>query len=261
MRGRRGRNRGRGAGAPRFPRRASLRWVRARVLYVPIFAAFEAGQLAETLADWADVESFDTPGCGTRRDEPVAGIEGVAAAAAARLDELGWESCVAVCDSHAQGAGAELARRDPRVKALGIGHAALRYDVGDAGATLSPAVHSAAAQLLDTDYRSFAHAITQMTQGAFGEEWIATYLEQVPQEAAARRLGELPGQELAGRLVGEDLALLLARHVGCVLWFSEGFEAAVAALPGAVAVDCDTVPLADPAFHAALRELCARVLG
>ena len=235
--------------------------MRARVLYVPIFAAFEAGQLAEAVADWADVESYDTPGCGTRRGEPPTGVEEVAAAGAARLDELGWETCVAVCDSHAQGAGAELARRDPRVKGLGMGHASLRYEIDEPRPSLSPAVHSAAAQLLDSDYRSFAHAVTQMTQGAFGEEWIGPFLEEVPPEVARERLSALPGQELASRLRGEEVELLLARHVDCVLWLPEGFEDAMRELPEATGVDCETVPLSDPVFHAALRELCARVLG
>lgn len=235
--------------------------MRARILYVPIFAAFEADQFAEATAEWADVESFDTPGCGERRDEPPCGVEEIAAAGAARLDELGWDTCVAVCDSHAQGAGAELARRDPRVKGLGMGHAALRYDIDEQRPALSPAVHSAAARLLDSDYKSFAHAITQMTQGAFGEEWIAPFVEQVPREVARDRLGGLPGQELASRLSGEEIELLLARHVGCVLWTSEGFQDALSVLPEATAVDCETVPLSDPAFHAAMRELCERVFG
>lgn len=235
--------------------------MRARILYVPIFAAFEARQLADATGDWADVESFDAPGCGTRRGEPVGGVEEIATAGAARLDELGWESCVVACDSHAQAAGAELARRDPRVKGLGMGHAALRYEVDGQRPSLSPAVHSAAAQLLDSDYRSFAHAITQMTQGAFGEDWIEPFLEQVPPEAARERLGALPGEELASRLRGEDVGLVLARHVDCVMWLPEGFEDAMRELPDATPVDCATMPLADPAFHEALRELCARVLG
>jgi hypothetical protein len=235
--------------------------MRARILYVPIFAAFEATQFAEAVAGWADVESFDSPGCGSRRGEEPAGIEGIAAAGAARLDELGWEGCVAVCDSHSQGAGAELALRDPRVKGLGVGHAALRYDVDGPDPTLSPAVHSAAGQLLETDYRSFVHAITQMTQGELGEEWIEPFMEQVPAEAARRGLSELPGQELSSRLRGEDVELLIARHVGCVLWLPEHFDDVVAELPDATAIDCDQVPLADPAFHGALRELCGRVFG
>jgi hypothetical protein len=235
--------------------------MRARILYVPIFAAFELGQFAELAGSWADVESFDSPGCGSRRDEPPAGVEGIAAAGAARLDELGWDSCVAVCDSHSQAAGAELALRDPRVRGLGVGHAALRYDVDGPEPTLSPGVHSAAGQLLETDYRSFVHAITQMTQGELGEEWTGVFMEEVPEQVARQGLAELPGQELLSCLRGEGVELLVARHVGCVLWVPERFDDVVSALPDAMAIDCDAVPLIDPAFHAALRELCERVLG
>lgn len=207
------------------------------------------------------MESFDTPGCGERRGEPPSGIEGIAAAGAERLDELGWDSCVAVCDSHSQGAGAELALRDPRVIGLGIGHAALRYDVDGPRPALSPGVHSGAAQLLETDYRAFVHAITQMTQGALGDEWVAPFLEQVPPEVARDGLSQLPDQELASRLTGVEIELLIARHLDCVLWVPERFDDVVEALPGATAIDCHDVPLADPAFHGALRELCARVFG
>lgn len=236
--------------------------MRPRILYVPIFAAFEARQFAQLTSDWADVESFDSPGTGSRSAEDPGGFEQVAAAGAQRLDELGWESCVVVCDSHGQAAGAELPARDPRVKGAGMGHAALRYDPVGPRPTLSPAVHSAARQLLETDYRSFGHAVTQLTQGALDDEWVGAFLADVPRETARARMAELTsGVELASRLAGEDLDLVLARHVGCMMWTSEGFDEAAATLPDATTVDCETVPVADPAFHSALRELCGRVFG
>jgi hypothetical protein len=236
--------------------------VQPRILYVPIFAAFEARPLAERAADWAEIASFDGPGTGSRRDEQPGGSEAMAAAGAERLDELGWDSCVVVCDSHAQASGAELARRDPRVVGLAMGHAALRYEADGPKPTLSPGVHAAATQLLDTDYRSFGRAVTQMTQGSFDDQWVEEFMEEVPPKAARVRFAELvASRELASRLQGADLPLVLARHVGCVMWTSEGFAEAVAALPHAIAVDCNDIPLADPAFHSALRELCARVFG
>ena len=236
--------------------------MRQRILYVPIFAAFEARQFAELVAEWADVESFDTPGTGARADEDPGGFEQVAGAGAQRLDELGWDSCVVVCDSGAQAPGSELAARDPRVRGVGLGHAALRYDQEGPQPTLSPGVNSATRQLLDTDYRSFGRALTQVTQGALDDEWVDTFLAEVPHAAARARITKLVnGTALASRLVGEDLELVLGRHVGCMLWTSEGFDEAAAALPEATTVDCENVPIADPAFHAALRELCGRVFG
>jgi hypothetical protein len=235
--------------------------MRPRILYVPIFAAFEARQFAG-IAEWAEVESFDSPGTGRRRDDPPVGFEGMAAAGSERLDELGWDACVVVCDSHAQAAGTELAVRDPRVRGVAMGHAALRYDATGPEPTLNPAVHAAARQLLDTDYRSFGRALTQLTLGVLDDDWVDAFLAAVPPEATRTRLVELTnGVELASRLRGEDVKLVLARHVGCMMWTAEGFEEAAAALPEAATVDCDTVPMADPAFHDAARELCARVLG
>lgn len=233
-----------------------------RILYVPIFAAFEAKQPAVRIADWAEVASFDAPGTGARRDEAPRGIPGMAEAGAAKLDELGWDACVAICDSHGQAAAVELALRDPRVKGLGLCHAALRYEPRGERPTLNAGVHAVATQLLETDYRSFARSITQITQGKLDDAWVDAYLEEVPAKSARKLLSELAaGQELASRLQGEDIELLLARHVGCVMWTAEGFEEAAAALPEAATVDCDDVPMADPAFHSALRELCARVFG
>ena len=248
-------------GPRRVGHAASLRRVRARILFMPIFASFEAGPFKAFVSDWADVESFDQPGTGARRDDPPRGIAGVVAAGAERLDELGWDACVAVCDSHGQAAGSELAVRDARIKGLAVGHAALRYEPSGDGATLTPGVHAAARQLHDTDYRAFARAITQLTQGILDDAWADAFLENVPAEASSKLLNELIGQQLVSRLRREDLALLLAQHRGCMMWTAEGYEEAAAAFPAATAVGCETVPLADPAFHDALRELCARVLG
>ena len=236
--------------------------MRARILFVPIFASFEASRFAEVTGDWACVESFDSPGTGAHADEEPGGFAQVAAAGAERLDELGWDACILACDSHAQAAGAELAVRDPRIRGLAMGHPALRYDPSGPRPTLNPGVHSAARQLLETDYRSFGRALTQLTQGALDDEWVDAFLADVPRDTAYTRMTELAdGVELASRLAGEDLELLLGRHVGCMMWTSEGFEDAAATLPHAATVDCEVVPMADPAFHAALRQLCQRVLG
>ncbi|HEX8648684.1 MAG TPA: hypothetical protein VF715_17445 [Thermoleophilaceae bacterium] len=236
--------------------------MRQRLLYVPIFAAFEADQLREAVADWAEVESFDGPGAGSRAGEDPGGPEGMAAAGAAHLDALGWDRCVLVCDSHAQAGGIELALRDPRVAGIAISHASARYGPGGERPALNPSIYEAAGRFLATDYRSFARAITQLTQGALDDAWVDSFIEQVPRDTAEARTGGLPdGLELAIRLRGEELEILLAAHRGCMMWTPEAFEDAVAALPQARAVHFDEVPLSDPGYHAELRELCARVFG
>jgi hypothetical protein len=231
------------------------------VLFVPIFAAFEAGPFTEQNAGWSRVESFDGPGAGSRRDEPAGGVEHMAAAASARLDELGWESCAVVCDSHAQAAAIELALTDDRVRGVGISHAAARYSIDGDRAALSPGVHAAAGQLLDSDLRSFARALTQLTQGAIDEHWADRLVEEVPRETMRTGLGQLVGRELVSRLAGWEGELLLGLHDGCLMWTREGFDDAASAVPDARTVECDTVPLAHPRFADAIRELCARVFG
>lgn len=236
--------------------------MRARLLYVPIFAAFEAGQLRQAIGGWADVESYDGPGAGSRVDEKPGGPEDMAAAGAARLDELGWDRCVLVCDSHAQPSGIELAVRDPRVAAIAISHPAPRYSVEGERPALNAAVYDTAEQMLAADYRSFGHALTQLTQGSIDAEWIDSFIEQVPRATAYRRTAALKETvDLVPRLAGEDVEILLAGHRDCLMWTPEGLEDAAAAVPDAQVMQCDTVPLGDPSYHAALRELCARVFG
>lgn len=236
--------------------------MRARILYVPIFAGFEANPFAKLAAEWADVESFDGPGAGARRGEPVGGPEDVAAAGAARLDELGWERCVLVCDSHAQAAGVELAVRDPRVGGIAVSHAALRYSASGERPALNAAVFDTAAQLLVTDYRSFGRALTQLTQGALDDDWVDGMVAQVPHAAAQERMATMvDGLELVSRLRGEDLEVLLAGHRDCMMWTPESTEDAAAALPDASVVICDRVPIGDADYYVALRSLCDRVFG
>lgn len=236
--------------------------MRPRLLYVPIFAGFEADPLREAMASWGEVESFDGPGAGTRHAEDPGGPESMAAAGAARLDELGWESCVLVSDSHAQAAAIELALRDPRAAGIAISHASARYGPGGERPALNPAIYSAAAQLLATDYRSFGRALTQLTHGALDDTWVDRFIAEVPQATAEARTAALPdGLELATRLRHESIEILLAGHRGCMMWTPEAVEDAAAALPHARLLWFDGVPLGEPGYHEAVRELCARVFG
>ena len=236
--------------------------MRAPVLFVPIFAAFEAEPFRRMTEGWAHVESFDGPGAGARSGEHPGTPPGMAASAAARLDELGWERCVVVCDSHGQAAGIELAVRDPRVAGIAVSHAAMHYTLTGERPTLNASIYEAASRLLDTDQRSFARALTQLTQGAFDDDWVDAYSAAVPRDAARYRLDELTdGLELVARLVEEDVPVLLAGHNDCMMWTPEAIEDAAAALPRAPLVMCDTAPLANPGFVEAVREFCAEVLG
>lgn len=230
---------------------------RPRLLYVPIATRFEAERVI-ALADWADIATFDAPGAGENRELESRGVAGVVEAALARLDGLDWQRCGVICDSHSQAAAVDLVMSHPeRVEGVYVGHAAARYRLGGDRPAMVPPVHEAAQQLLETDYRSFARAVTQMTQGlvddAYVERWIAT----VPQPVASDILGDLAERqpELVARLRGADLPVVLGKHEGCVMWTPESFEDACRALPEATKIVSDGIPTQDPRFLEAVRAL------
>jgi len=228
---------------------------RPRLLYVPITAAREAERFAAQ-ADWADVASFDAPGAGANRDLAPHGVAGVVEAARARLDELAWETCGVVCESHGQAAAIELALTEPdRVKGIFIGHAAARYAVTGPRPAMSPSVRDVAGQLLETDYRAFARAITQMTQGQMDDAYVDAWAADVPQPVAQDLFGELSEEQpgLVSRLAGSDLVIVLGEHRGCLMWTPEAFADACEAVPEARAVSCDGIPTEDPSFLDAVR--------
>jgi pimeloyl-ACP methyl ester carboxylesterase len=220
--------------------------MRTRILYIPFFIAAESERFAQTVADWADVESFDVP-----VEEPVA-------AAVTRLDELGWDTAVVVADSHAQRLAVEVVTAHPgRIRAVALSHAVARYRVSGDRPALHPELTSAARQLLDGDPMAFWRAVTQLTQGAMADDWVERWAAAVPAERARAFWDELGATEppLAEALRGLDKPVLLAHHEGCMMWQPEGFEDAVAALPEARAIRCRDIPAFDPAFGQALREL------
>jgi hypothetical protein len=83
----------------------------------------------------------------------------------------------------------------------------------------------------------------------------------VPRETARARIAQLDGRELVSRLGGSDAEVLLGLHDGCMMWTREGFDDAAAAVPHAATLSCGQVPLSDPRFIEAVRELCGRVFG
>ena len=229
---------------------------RPHLLYVPLSAARE-GAPVTALADWADVASFDAPGVGTNQGLELRGVAGVVDAARARLDELGWDTCGIVCDSHAQAAAIELALAEPdRVKGIFIGHAAARYTVSGPRPALNPGVRDVAQKLLDTNYRAFARAVTQMTRGLSDEALVDAWIAEVPHPVARDIFGDLMQNEpeLVSRLAGSDLAIVLGKHRDCVIWAPEAFADACDAVPDATAVSCGSCyATQDPAFLAAVR--------
>lgn len=222
--------------------------MKARVLYVPLFIEAESDRFAALVADWADVASFDVP------------VEAPVVAAHARLDELGWDQCVLVADGYSQRLGVAIALSRPdRFSAVAVGHAAKRFTTDPPRPALHPEVIAAARQLLETDYMAFWRAVTQITQGGMPDAWVERWAAGVPQERAKAVLLDVTGAQppASERLVEFTGPVLLAQHTDCVLWTPEGFEDIVSALPHARVVRCAEIPVFDPAFGDALRELAA----
>jgi hypothetical protein len=183
-------------------------------------------------------------------------------AALARLDAVGWDRCCLVADSHGQAAAIEVALAQPeRFTALCISHAAANYQLGGDRPAMTPAVHDAALRLLETDYRSFARAITQLTLGLADDEWVERWTAEVPQHVAQSILGDLSERQpdLVSRLADWSSPIVLGQHKGCVMWTTEAFEDACAAVPSARVVRCDGIPVMEAPFLEAVRQVAAEV--
>jgi hypothetical protein len=120
-------------------------------------------------------------------------------------------------------------------------------------------VMTAFVNLADVDYRTYVRHLTQLTQDAYDDELADEYRERVPQATTVAYLSELAevsGEDLEPLLRNLGRPLLLAKHDGCLGWTDEGFEDAVAALPGAMTISMKVKPSASPEFAAALRDFC-----
>ena len=224
----------------------------ARILWVPSLAAVEREAFREAVSDWATVESFDLPG--------TPAIEDATAAAAARVDELGWDRYVIAGESYAQAVAVQLASAHAeRLDAVALGHAVAEFVVEGDRAAVNPAVFEALRQLLETDYMSFARAITQVSGGAITDEAMEAFVAAVPQSVATTWMTALVDTRpvMAAGLRDVQVPVLMAEHRGCFMWTHEAFEDACAAVPHAMSLTCDTPPTLDPGFQDALRELVA----
>jgi hypothetical protein len=120
-------------------------------------------------------------------------------------------------------------------------------------------------ELLRTDYDSFVrYGITQLTQGGYDEEMAGRMVARFPGDEIAAEVWQMnvgqsePIAELLHRL---NKPLLLAKHEGCLVFTSEGYEDMAAAFPDAQRVSVPTASTASEEFGEALREFCARVGG
>jgi hypothetical protein len=234
----------------------------ARILLVPFLTELE-WRIKPLLEEWAEVASFDAPGVG---DEPSAEVtpDAVVDRAVAELDRRGWDRCLIVADEFGvPSAIAVAARRRDAAAGLALGHACLHYREDGERPAIAAGVNSALEQLVTTDYRTFARAVTQSTQGAYGDDVMDGWLERVPQSLAIEVFAMLRSQQNEMNneqaLRDLDLPLLLAEHHGCLGWTRDSFHDATAAFPDARTTSTEDKPSVSPQFAAALREFCSEL--
>jgi hypothetical protein len=207
------------------------------------------------------VASYDAPGVG---DEPRRGELDMNALRGRGLEEIerrGWERCLIAGDEHGAFPAIEIAAARPeRLAGLAIGHACLSYRRHGERPPIRADVMSAFNRLAEVDYRTYARALTQLTQDAYDDETAEEYIRRVPQEVTLAYAPEvfdtMAETEVGPKLRGLHRPLLFAKHEGCLAWTDEGFDDAVAAFPDARAVTIAQKPSVSPAFAEALREFC-----
>jgi pimeloyl-ACP methyl ester carboxylesterase len=234
---------------------------RPRLLLVPQVCALD-WRIAPQLAEWADVATYDAPGVG---EEPLAAQidrESIARRGLDELDRLEWERCVLVADEFGVPTALLLARMRPdAIAGVALGHTCLSHAVdGD-----RPPVNGAVLELLvavaQTDHRTWARHVTQVTQGAYDDEVVEGYLARVPPTIAAQFGRVMQSSDPSMRHTLDQLAqrgvpMLFARHDGCLMFTPEGYADAIAAFPAAHSMSTPEKPSASPAFAQALRSFC-----
>jgi pimeloyl-ACP methyl ester carboxylesterase len=235
---------------------------RPRLLLVPQVCALD-WTVAPQLQRWADVATYDAPGVG---DEPPASEidrQLIARRGLQELDRLGWDRCVLVADEFGVPTALLLARMRPdAVAGVALGHTCLSHDVDGDRPPVNGAVLELLVRVAQTDHRTWARHVTQVTQGAYDDQLVEGYLARVPPKIAAQFARVMQDSDQSMRQTLDQLArrgvpLLFARHDGCLMFTPEGYADAVAAFPMAHSVSTPEKPSASPAFARALRSFCA----
>jgi hypothetical protein len=224
---------------------------RPRLLILPTATELE-WPIKPRLEEWADVAVVEGA---QPRDEDTVEL------AVEELERQGWPSAVVVSDEWAiVKAVALCAARPDLVEALVIGHACLQLAVDGDRPTLNGEVADAFERMLHTDYRMFARAMTQVTQGAYDDSMVQRFVERVPHADQVAfmdrvRAGRGSSFEAVFRRLG--VPMLFVRHSGCLLWTEAGFQDAVAAFPDAQTASVPDKPSVSAEFAEELRQFCA----
>jgi hypothetical protein len=236
---------------------------RPRLLLVPQLTELEWG-IKPLLEEWADVATYDAPGVGAEPPAAGFGAKPVGERGLAELDRREWPRCILVFDEFGAAAATWIASRRPEaVQAGAFGHARLSNSLEGTAPAMNREVFSALTSLARHDPRTFVRQFFKLTQGeqirgGYGEELVEGYLSRVPVDELVRFWESRPEE---GHLIGQvladlDVPLFLAQHDGCLLFTSEGYEAATAAFPAARSMSFPDKPSASPEFAEALRAFC-----
>jgi pimeloyl-ACP methyl ester carboxylesterase len=233
---------------------------RPHILLVPTLSDVE-WRIKPLLAEWADVASFNAPGVG---DEPM--TDPTAAAIVERglaeLDRLGWDSWVVVGDEIGSAQAVRIAAARPEgLAGLALGHASLSLRRTGSRPPIHAEMVDALVQMVETDFRSYVRALSQLTQGAYDDAMADAYWDRVKPEVAAAYMPELLGpvaeEDLEPMIRSLGVPLLLVEHVGCLMWTPESFEDAASAFSDATTASMELKPSVNPEFAELLREFCS----
>jgi pimeloyl-ACP methyl ester carboxylesterase len=233
------------------------------VLLVPVVTEME-WPIKPLIEEWTEVATYDAPGVG---DEQPAGARTRRAIAERGIEEIerrGWERCVVAGDEFGAVTAGLLASLAPeRVAGLALGHASLSLDTEGPRRPLTAEVLDTFTSMMRTSYRTYARALSQVTQGAYDDDFADRYVERVPQDVmqdyADALYADVPEERLERTLAGLDVPLLLAEHRPCLIWTPEAFEEITRRFPGALTCTCTDKPSVSPDFVTALHDLCSAI--
>ena len=233
------------------------------VLLVPVVTELEWG-IADALRESTEVAAYDAPGVGDEPPPDRFDRRAIADRGLREIADRGWERCVVAADEFATLTAALIASLAPEhVAGLALGHPTLTFRTAGPEPPLNGEVLEAFVSMEKTNYRAYARALSQVTQGSYDEDFVDTYISRVPQGVllAYDSINHDEGQRLDELLKDWEGELLLAEHHPCLIWNREAFRDAKAAFPSAGTLACEAKPSVSPDFAEALRGFCESLEG
>jgi pimeloyl-ACP methyl ester carboxylesterase len=232
--------------------------LKTKLILVPVMTELE-WRIKPRLEEWADVASYDAPGVGDEPPPEEFTQDAVIERGLTEIDRLGWDRYVVVGDEFGTFNAAKLAAARPeQVAGLVLGHACLALKREGDRPAVNAEVMGAFEGLARLDYRTYVRHLTQVTQGAYDDEFAEQYIDRVPQEVALAYPTNKSG-EIESLLRRIDAPLLVAKHEGCLGWRDEAFEDVITAFPDAVTFSTALKPSVCEQFAEALRSFCERL--